>query len=241
MKKEDHIIVYQAKTGAIELREDVHTETMWATLQQVADLFDLDKSGISRHIKNIFDSKELDQKATVAKIATVQKEGKRQVTRDIEYFNLDMILSIGYRVNSKKATVFRQWATKTLRSHIVDGYTINKRRLAKNYDAFLKVVEQVKTLLPSGGVVDAVNAMELVKMFAGTWLSLDAYDKSNLPQKGATKRQVEFTSEELKQALQKLKHDLITYILNQKSTAPVNEFWLFLNAQVLTFLATPQP
>lgn len=210
MKKEQTIIVYQTKTGAIELREDVHTETIWATLQQIADLFDTDKSGISRHIKNIFGSRELDDKATVAKIATVQKEGKRAVSRDIEYFNLDMILSVGYRVNSKKATIFRQWATKTLRAHIVDGYTINKKRLAKNYDAFLKVVEQVKALLPSGGVVDAVNAMELVKMFASTWLSLDAYDKSHLPKSGATKRQVEFTAEELKEGLQKLKHELVS-------------------------------
>ena len=210
MKKEHSIIVYQTKMGAIELREDVRTETIWATLPQIADLFDTDKSGISRHIKNIFSSEELDQKATVAKIATVQKEGKREVSRDIEYFNLDMILSVGYRVNSKKATIFRQWATKTLRSHIVDGYTINKKRLAKNYNAFLKVVEQVKALLPSGGAVDAVSAMELVKMFAGTWLSLDAYDKSKLPKSGATKRQVEFTAEELTQALQKLKHELVS-------------------------------
>ncbi|MBI4995036.1 virulence protein RhuM/Fic/DOC family protein [Candidatus Peregrinibacteria bacterium] len=210
MKKEHNIIVYQAKTGAIELREDVHTETIWATLQQIADLFDTDKSGISRHIRNIFDSKELDLKATVAIFATVQKEGKREVSREIEYFNLDMILSVGYRVNSKKATIFRQWATKTLHSHIVDGYTINKKRLAKNYDAFLKVVEQVKALLPSSGAVDAINAMELVKMFANTWLSLDAYDKSKLPKTGATKRQVEFTAEELTQALQKLKHELMS-------------------------------
>lgn len=209
MKKEQKIIVYQTKTGAIELREDVDAETIWANLQQIADLFDTDKSGISRHIKNIYDSKELDQSATVAIFATVQKEGKREVARDIEYFNLDMILSVGYRVNSKNATIFRQWATKTLRSHIVNGYTINKKRIAKNYDAFLKAVEQVKALLPSGGNIDAENAMELVKMFANTWLSLDAYDKSRLPNKGATKKQVEFTAEEMTQALQKLKHELI--------------------------------
>lgn len=210
MKKDHPIIIYQTKTGAIELKEDVSAETMWASLQQIADLFDTDKSGISRHIKNIFDSKELNQKATVAIFATVQKEGKREVSRDIEHFNLDMILSVGYRVNSKNATIFRQWATKTLRSHIVDGYTINKKRLTKNYDAFLKAVEEVKALLPSGGAVDAANAMELVKMFANTWLSLDAYDKARLPKSGATKKQVEFTAEELKEALKKLKHELIS-------------------------------
>ena len=210
MKKAQKIVVYQGKNGAIELREDIRTETIWATLGQIADLFDTDKSGISRHIKNIFDSEELDHKATVAIFATVQKEGNREVSRDIEYFNLDMILSVGYRVNSRKATTFRQWATKTLRSHIVDGYTINKKRLVKNYGAFLKAVELIKALLPAGGGVDAANAMELIKMFASTWLSLDAYDKSNLPKAGTTKRQVEFTGEELTQALKKLKHELMS-------------------------------
>src|SRR3989339_340545 len=123
------LVIYQAKNGAIEFRGDFTHETIWASLQQIADLFETDKSGISRHIKNIFNSKELERKVTVAIFATVQKEGQREVSRDIEYFNLDMILSVGYRVNSKKATVFRQWATKTLHSHIVDGYTINKKRL----------------------------------------------------------------------------------------------------------------
>ena len=81
MKKERNIIVYQAKTGAIELREDVRAETMWATLRQIAHLFDIDKSGISRHIKNIFETKELDQKGTAAIFATVQKEGKREISK----------------------------------------------------------------------------------------------------------------------------------------------------------------
>ncbi|MFA6306083.1 MAG: RhuM family protein [Candidatus Gracilibacteria bacterium] len=194
MKKENGIIIYQAKTGAIELKEDVSAETIWATLQQIADLFETDKSGISRHIKNILNSEELDFKATVAIFATVQKEGGREVLRDIEYFNLDMIISVGYRVNSKKATTFRQWATKTLHQHIVDGYTINKKRLAKNYDLFLKAVEQVKTLLPSGGAVGATDALELIKMFANTWFSLDAYDKENFPKTGVTKKEFQLTA-----------------------------------------------
>lgn len=206
MKKEHTLIIYQTKAGAIELREDFRAETIWASLDQITSLFDRDKSVISRHIKNIFKEGELREKSVVAFFATTASDGK---TYKVAYFNLDVILSVGYRVNSKKATIFRQWATKTLRSHIVDGYTINKKRLAKNYDSFLKVVEQMKTLLPSGGAVDAVSAMELVKMFASTWLSLDAYDKSSLPKSGLTKKQVEFTAEELKHALLKLKHELM--------------------------------
>lgn len=209
MKKNSTVIVYQGKTGSIELRGDSQSETIWATLQQIADLFETDKSGISRHINNIFESKELNRRATVAKFATVQKEGARAVSRYIEYFNLDMILSVGYRVNSKKATIFRQWATKTLRSHIVDGYTINRKRITKNYEVFLKAVEDVKKLLPTGEIVDAASAMELVKMFASTWLSLDSYDKAALPKGGITKKKIEFTADELNEDLAKLKKDLM--------------------------------
>src|SRR3989344_7729636 len=108
------MVIYQAKTGAIELRGDFGKETIWATLDQIANLFGRDKSVISRHIKDIFKQRELDPKATVAKNATVQIEGDRKVKRTIEHFNLDVILSVGYRVNSKTATQFRIWATKTL-------------------------------------------------------------------------------------------------------------------------------
>ena len=111
------VIIYQTKSGSIEFKGDFTKETIWASLQQIADLFETDKSGISRHIRNIYQSGELVQKSTVAKIATVQTEGKRQIKREIEYYNLDLILSVGYRVNSKTATKFRQWATKTIREH----------------------------------------------------------------------------------------------------------------------------
>ena len=151
MKKE--VIIYQTKNGALEFKGDFEKETIWASLQQIADLFETDKSGISRHIRKIYESGELEQKTTVAKNATVQIEGKRQVKRAVEYYNLDLILSVGYRVNSKTATKFRQWATKTLRMHITEGYTINPNRISYNYDKFLQVVGDIKNLLPAGGVV----------------------------------------------------------------------------------------
>ncbi|HEY9582781.1 MAG TPA: RhuM family protein [Candidatus Paceibacterota bacterium] len=168
------VVIYQAKSGAILLRGDFAKETIWGNLNDIADIFETDKSGISRHIKSIIESGELGEGATVAKIATVQREGERTVRREIEYYNLDMILSVGYRVNSKRATLFRQWATKTLRAHIVDGYTINRSRVAKNYEMFLKSFEQVKALLPASGTVDATSVLELIKMFADTWVSIDA-------------------------------------------------------------------
>ncbi len=117
---------------------------MWASLDQIADLFGRDKSVISRHIKNIFKDGELQRDSVVAFFATTAADGK---TYNVEYFDLDMVLSVGYRVNSKIATRFRQWATKTLREHIVKSYAINRFRIAKNYDAFLVSVESVKRLL----------------------------------------------------------------------------------------------
>jgi len=168
-------------------------------------LFGRDKSVISRHIKNIFKSLELEPASVVAKIATTASDQK---TYQVEYFNLDMILSIGYRVDSKQATQFRIWATKTLKQHLLQGWTINKKQLAKNYQKFEKMLEDMKTLLPSNDSV--ISALDLISTFENTWFSLEAYDKQNFPEKGWTKKQVFFTVEELQQALKKLKTELIS-------------------------------
>ena len=204
IKKE--VVIYQAKSGAIELRGDFGRETVWATLDQIAEVFGRDKSVISRHLKNIFEDGELNKNSVVAKNATTATDGK---VYQVEYYNLDAILSVGYRVNSKTATQFRQWATKTLRAHIVDGYTINKSRIAKNYDAFLQAVADVKALLPAGTVVDTESILELITLFADTWLSLDAYDKDTLVTKGATKKAVKLTADTFASALSVLKDSLI--------------------------------
>lgn len=204
------IIIYQSRTGAIEFKGDFKKETIWANLQQIADLFEIDKSGTSRHINNIYKSKELKRKLTVAIFATVQKEGGHEVKRDIEYYNLDTILSVGYRINSKKATSFRQWATKVLRAHIIAGYSINKTRISKNYDTFLQAVEGVKKLLPVNGELKTEDVLELVKMFASTWVSLQAYDKSEFPKNGTTKQQITITTKQINEALMNLKSELIS-------------------------------
>ncbi len=202
------IAIYQSETGAIEFQADVKKETLWASLQQIAGLFDTDKSGISRHIKNIYQTGELEKKSTVAKIATVQKEGNRTIKREIESYNLDVILSVGYRVNSKKATKFRRWATEVLKEHIFKGFTINKERIASNYKLFLKALDDVKALLPENSKTDTVNILELVSIFADTWFSLSAYDAQELPKTGITKNQIEITANELRNALQELKKEL---------------------------------
>lgn len=208
-KNVKEIIIYQAKSGQIEFRGDFDRDTVWGSLNQIAELFGRDKSVISRHIKNIFQSQELEPEAAVAKIATVQKEGEREVIREIDYYNLDMILSVGYRVDSKQATQFRIWATRTLRQHLLEGYTINKTRIVENHEKFLQAVSDVKALLPSGNLVPAQDVLELVKAFANTWVSLDAYDTQNFPETGATKKAVTFTADELTQALHEFKQELL--------------------------------
>jgi hypothetical protein len=150
-KNKNKIIIYQAKSGAIELRGDFSKETVWVTQAQIAELFNIQRPAITKHLKNIFESGELEEKAVCSILEHTADDGKKYKT---QYYNLDAILSVGYRVNSKTATEFRKWATKTLRSYIVDGYAINKARIAKNYEQFLGVVESVKKLLPSDSAVN---------------------------------------------------------------------------------------
>lgn len=211
MKKniKSQVVVYQAKNGAIELRGDTERKTIWATLDQIAEVFGRDKSVISRHLKHIYKEGELNVKATVAKNATVQMEGGRRVERVIEYYNLDAIISVGYRVNSKTATKFRQWATVTLHQYITQGYVVNKNRIAKNYAQFLEAVENIKNLLPAGSNVDHASVLELVSAFADTWLSLDAYDKETLVVSGTSKKSVSITSGQLTKALADFKNELL--------------------------------
>lgn len=223
-KKElkNKIVIYQVPSGGVEVRLDASKETIYLTQQQVGELFDVQKAAISKHAKNIFETGELNKKATVSILETVQTEGKRKITRKIEYYNLDLILSIGYRVNSRKATMFRQWATKTLRAHILEGYTLNRQRIAKNYDQFLKAIEQIKNILPKGAPIGQAEVLDLVKLFADTWLSLHAYDRAKMPKAGATKKQVRLTGEELAAALQKFKQEMITQKLATEIFAQEN-------------------
>ena len=208
-KPNNEIVIYQAKSGAIELRSDFNKETIWANLNQIADLFDVQKAAVSKHLKNIFKSEELSKTATVSKMETVQSEGKRVIRRSIEMYNLDAIIAVGYRVNSKKATQFRVWATKILREHLLKGYTINRKQIAKNYDVFMKAVSDIQALLPEHVTLDPKMVLELIKEFAGTWVSLYAYDKESLAVIGTTKKAIKLTGEELTNAIKTLRAELI--------------------------------
>ena len=201
IKNQNKSVIYQAKNGAIELRGDFTRETVWATQTQISEVFGVERSVVTKHIRNIYKKKELEEKATCAKFAQVQIEGNRKIERNVEHYNLDAIISVGYRVNSKTATEFRKWATKTLRSYIVDGFAINKNRIAKNYERFLSVVEEMKKFLPAGSAVEAKDAVELISIFADTWLSLEAYDKEILSKGKFTKKKIKLTTEKISKDL----------------------------------------
>ena len=147
----NNLIIYQAKNGAIELRGDFERENIWATQAQIAEVFGSERSVITKHINNILKDNELDEKSVCAKFAHTGNDGK---TYQVQFYSLDIILSVGYRTNSKLAIEFRKWATRTLKEHITKGYTINRKQIAKNYEAFMKSVSDIQTLLPEHVVLD---------------------------------------------------------------------------------------
>ena len=203
IQKNKGVIIYQAKNGAIELRGDFTHETIWATQSQIVKLFKVDQSVVSRHIKNIFKDGEIEEKSNMQKMHNANSD------KPIILYSLDVILGVGYRTNSKVAIEFRKWATKTLRSYIVNGYAVNKNKIAKNYSQFLSVVDDIKKLLPTGSAVNPKDAIELISLFADTWLSLDAYDRDSLPKGKLTKRKVELTAKKIIDSLAELKTELV--------------------------------
>jgi hypothetical protein len=143
-------LLYRTDDGKIRIETRMENETVWLTINHMAELFGVDKSGISRHLKNIFESGELQREATVAKFASVQNEGGRNVTRELEYFNLDVIVSVGYRVKSHRGTQFRIWATQRLREYIIKGFTMDDERLKQTgggnyFDELLSRIRDIRS------------------------------------------------------------------------------------------------
>ncbi|MDP2685399.1 MAG: virulence protein RhuM/Fic/DOC family protein [bacterium] len=204
-----NIVIYQAKNGKIEFRGDFNRDTIWASQRQIAKVFNVDVRTINEHLKNIYKTSELMSRATIRKFRIVQKEGGRYVWRDVNLYNLDAIISVGYRVNSKRATQFRVWATKVLKQHLIDGYTINKKRVVKNYDSFMQAVADIQNLLPKHIMLDPKLVLELVKEFASVWAVLDAYDKDSFNKIGLTKKAIKLSGEELSQAIASFRGELI--------------------------------
>ncbi len=174
------VVLYEAGDGELRLEVRLERESVWLPLTGIAQLFGRDKSVISRHVRNVFASGELERDSAVAKNATTAADGK---TYQVEYFNLDAILSVGYRVNSKRGTQFRIWATRTLHEHLVRGFTLNERRLRERG---LGDIEQSLALVSRTLERNALATSEgravldVVRHYARTWQLLLAYDEDRL-------------------------------------------------------------
>jgi hypothetical protein len=143
----DTQVLFEEQDTSVFLRFESEDQALWATAHNIAELFDIDYSNAKKHIKNVYADKELDESATMAKFAIVQTEGDREVVRkDVSHYNLDMILSVGYRVNAKQAVRFRQWATQTLRTYIEQGYVINEKALRESPEKLNKLAAAVRAL-----------------------------------------------------------------------------------------------
>lgn len=205
------LAIYQAENGALELKTDFNQETIWANLDQIALLFGRDKSVISRHIKNIFKEGELQKEVVVAKFATTTQHGAikgKTQTKQVVYYNLDMLLSVGYRVNSKIATKFRQWATTILKQHITQGYSINQKRLEENKTKFLQTLEDLKIIAQGNTQIETKDILSLIQSFSDTFFALDRYDKNDFPKQGSQK-EIKTNAKELQKDIQHLKNELI--------------------------------
>ena len=211
--KKGEIVIYKAPKGEARVEVRLEKETVWLALNQIARIFNTDKSGISRHIKNIYDSGELLKDSTVAKIATVQKEGNRRIEREIEYYNLDIILSVGYRVNSKRATQFRIWATKTLKNYLVKGYAINEKRLLETKEKFNELQTAI-AFLQEKSKKELLKGQEgellsLLSGYAKTLTLLEEYDKGKLKEAKGKKATFILTYENCLRIIAELKKELV--------------------------------
>ncbi len=202
------IEIYQTATGDAKVEVRFDNDTVWLSLQQMADIFGRDKSVISRHLKKIFDTEELEQNSVVAKNATTATDGK---TYQVDYYNLDVIISVGYRVNSKAGVAFRRWATARLKDYLLKGYAINQERLAQNaYEleqtlALIQKTAQSPNLTLDGGR----GLVDIVSRYTQTFLWLQQYDEGLLSDPSGELGGVLPSLDEARQALAGLKADLM--------------------------------
>ncbi len=176
------IQIYQSDDGHLELKIAFDHETVWLTQVQMAELFDTSVDNISLHLKNIYASQELDEEATAEDFSVVRQEGQRKVQRKLKHYNLDAIISVGYRVNSTRATQFRIWATRTLKQHLVQGYTLNQRRLQEQGIEFDQVVRLLSHTLTNQQWVNPEGeaVLYVIRNYARSWRLLQGYDEQSL-------------------------------------------------------------
>lgn len=205
----NNVEIFETDAGNVEVK--VHDDSVWLAPTQMAELFDTTPRNINMHLRKIFKDNELDEISTRKEFFLVRLEGRRKVKRSVPHFNLDAIISVGYRVNSKRGVKFRQWATKLLKEHLIQGYTIDQTRFESNaqeLEAALKLVQKSMqspelTLSSSKGIVD------IISRYTHTFLWLQRYDEGLLTEPQGTKGGVLPCSNEAQRALEELKNDLI--------------------------------
>ena len=203
------IEIYSSQDGSIQLKVKLENDTVWLTQSQMAELFGVDRTSIVRHIRNIYKSEELDQNSTCAKNAQVRTEGHRSILREIPYYNLDMIISVGYRVNSKNATSFRRWATSVLKQYLIKGYVINQQIKLDRYNELKDVVRLMSRTV---GMQEKVTSEEygglfnVISDYVYALDTLDHYDYQSLSiQKTTKEEQFRATYENAMEAINALK------------------------------------
>ena len=190
--EENKIIIYQTEDGQTQIDVRLENETVWLTQAQMAELFQTDRTSIVRHINNIYKDEELVRESTCAKIAQVQSEGKRSVKRTIPFFNLDMIISVGYRVNSKRGVRFRQWANRILKEYLINGYVVNERIRKEQIADLRQLVGMLGRTIQNQPLLsnDETNALfEVVTDYTYALDTLDNYDYQRLTIDKTTKEE----------------------------------------------------
>ena len=205
----NNIAIYVGEQGDIQVRLD--RETLWLTQRQLSELLDTSTDNIGLHLKNIFSEGELKAKATTEDFSVVRNEGKRQVRRTVKHYNLDAVISVAYRVNSRKGTQFRQWATRTLKEHLTRGYTINQQRFEDNaceLEAALTLVRKAAAS-PELQVGTGRGLAEIVSRYTQTFLWLQRYDEGLLNEPNGQPGGTLPTEQQATAELQALKQNLI--------------------------------
>ena len=206
---QSEIIIYKTKDGKNSVEVKLSKETIWLDAHKIAAIFDVDRTVIVKHLQNIFKTEELSKKSTCAKIAQVAADGK---TRQMDVYNLDAIIAVGYRVNSKRATQFRIWATSVLRDHLTQGWTINRQRFEKNASELTAALELVRKAAKNPDLLNDVSSglVDVITRYTQTFLLLQKYDEGLLAEP-ETKAGGKLSSvKEIRKSLAQLKLDLLS-------------------------------
>lgn len=212
----DHqIAFYRTEDGGVSLHVNIQDETIWLTQDQMAQLFEKGKASISEHIRNIFEEEELDRSATVRKFRTVQVEGERQVNRQVSYYNLDVAISVGYRIKSKRGTQFRIWANSVLKDYLLQGYALNQAHLQQQAEKLQELVSTVSVLTSvleakQLDKSEAVGLLKVISDYTHALNLLDQYDNQLLQINNVNDHDViKITYEEAVGAIKNLRDRLI--------------------------------